>query len=105
VYRVSYSERVLEEFAKLISRNPDRENIIRTAFREINRRLRIYPQFGEAKKDLSIEPAQLWIGSYPPLAIHYVLVEYDEDQAAATGFHGEVMVVRPFKPLPHSGIV
>jgi hypothetical protein len=105
VYRISYSERVLEELVQLMRRNPDRTNVIRSAFREINRRLRIYPQFGQPIQNLNVEPTQHWIAAYPPLIVYYVLLENDEEQAAATGFHGEVMIVRPFKPIPRTGIV
>ena len=105
VYNVTYSERVLEELLDLVRRNPKRAHEIRTAFREMQRRLRIYPQFGQALSRLSLEPAELWIGTVPPLVVQYVLVDFDEERATATGFHGEVMVVRPFRPFLHTGIV
>jgi hypothetical protein len=105
VYRVTYSGRVREAFLELVIRNPDHESSILTAAQEIDRRLQIYPQFGQPLRNLSVEPAQLWIATLPPLCVHYILLDYDEAVRAATGFDGEVMVVRPFQPLTGSGII
>jgi len=64
------------------------------AIKEIDRRLRIYPQFGQPLSDLLLEPAQLWIGVVSPLVVHYYL---DEKRRL-------VMVVDPIRPLSNSGL-
>lgn len=100
MYEVTYSERVLEDLLAMVRRNPAHAATIRAAFREINRLLRVYPQFGHPLRDLTVEPAQLWIGTVSPLVVQYVLVEGDD-----AGRSRQVMVVRPFTALPHTGIV
>jgi hypothetical protein len=67
---------------------------VRAAVREIDRRLHVYPQFGQPLRDLTVEPARLWIGVVPPLVVQYVL---DEERRL-------VMVVLPLTPLPESGL-
>jgi hypothetical protein len=95
-YHVSYSGRVREELKALVARaralglGPQ----VIAAVKEIDRLLHIYPQFGQPLRDLSFEPAQLWIGVVEPLTVRYVL---DEERHA-------VMVVVPFLPLPSSGL-
>jgi hypothetical protein len=42
-----------------------------TALREFDRRLRLYPQFGEPLFDLTREPGQVWMGIVRPLAMRY----------------------------------
>jgi hypothetical protein len=64
------------------------------AVRQIDERLRIYPQFGQPLRDLVLEPLQLWIGVVPPLVVQYIL---DEERRV-------VMVVVPILPLPRSGL-
>jgi hypothetical protein len=95
-YAVSYSQRVREEFVQLVTRARTRglDATVLAAAKEIDRRLQVYPQFGQPLWKLSVEPAELWIGVVPPLVVHYVL---DEDRR-------QVMVVLPFRPLPHSGL-
>lgn len=100
MYEVTYSERVIEALMDMIRGNPKHANAIRTAFREINRRLRIYPQFGQPLRDLVVEPAQLWVAVFTPLVVNYVLDEGDGDKRGR-----QVMVVRPFVPLPGLGIL
>jgi hypothetical protein len=95
-YQVSYSERVRTELRELIARAEVRglrEQVVAAA-REMDRRLRIYPQFGQPLRDLKLKPAQLWIGSVPPLVVHYFL--HEERRL--------VMVLVPFDPLPGSGL-
>ena len=90
-YHVSYSGRVHESLRELIIR-ADALGLGRKVFdaaREIERILRIYPQFGQPLRDLAVGSAQLWIGVVPPLVVHYIL---DEE-------HRQVMVVRPMQPL------
>ena len=99
MYEVSYSGRVIDLVREMIARNPAHAPRILAAIRELDRRLRVYPQFGQPLRDLSAERAQLWIATLPPLVVHYVVVEGDDD-----GRGRQVMVVRPFTPLPGSGI-
>src|SRR5438874_5510713 len=61
-YRVEYSERVRQR--------GDGEEFL-AALKEFDRRLRIYPQFGEPLVDLTKEPGQVWIGTVRPLAMRY----------------------------------
>ena len=42
------------------------------AVKEFDRRLRIYPQFGQLLRDLKLEPSQFWIGVVPPLVVRYL---------------------------------
>jgi hypothetical protein len=95
MYEVSYAPRVLDTIRQMILPNPAHAAELITALRELEQRLRVYPQFGQPLRDLSVRPAQLWIGVVPPLVLHYVL---NEDQR-------RVMVVRSPIPLPHTGIV
>ena len=100
MYETSYSGRVIDLLREMIARNPAHAAQLLAAVREIDRRLRIYPQFGQPLRDLTVAGAQLWVGAVFPLVVQYVVVEPD------TSGHGrEVMVVRPFTPLPHTGII
>jgi hypothetical protein len=76
-YRVIYSARVSNELEDLIRRarlqGQDRE--VRDAAREIDRRLRIYPQFGQPLRDLQRESSQIWIGFVDPLVVQYSIHE------------------------------
>lgn len=72
-YRVEYSERVRQRLlalADIARQRGDGEEFI-TALKEFDRRLRIYPQFGEPLVDLKKEPGQVWIGIVRPLAMRY----------------------------------
>ena len=96
LYRVSYSGRVLDSIKELILR-AHRLGIASEALaavREIERRLQIYPQFGQPLQDLSIDNAQIWIGVVPPLVIHYVIDEH----------HRQVMVLQPPSPFSDTGL-
>ena len=94
-YRVVYSERVRHELRALVARA--REHGVGpqmlTAIKELDARLRVYPQFGEPLRDLKLEPARIWIGVVPPLVVHYLL---DEERR-------HVIVAVPFTLLPNSG--
>src|SRR3984957_11485160 len=105
MYKVSCSRRVLDKLKELILRNPTHASSIRSAAIEIDRRLHIYPQFGQPLRNLSVKPAQLWIATLPPLCLQYLLIEYDDERKAETGLHGVVLIMRPFTPFPHTGIV
>jgi hypothetical protein len=90
-YGVSYSGRVRDEFVELVNRVRPLGLAPRVlaAAREIDRRLHLYPQFGQPLRDLVGVPAQLWIGVVPPLVVQYVLVESRR----------QVSVVLPFRLL------
>ena len=95
-YQVSYSGRVRDALRDLVTRARalGLDQQVLAAVREIDHRLQVYPQFGQPLRDLSVEPAQLWIGVVPPLVVQYVL---DEQRR-------QVMVVLPMAPLPDSGL-
>ncbi len=95
-YRVSYSELVRQELRDLLARASARGlgRDALTAVKEIDRRLRIYPQFGQPLQDLQQRPAQLWVGTVPSLVVRYVLDEANR----------QVTVVVPISPLPGLGL-
>jgi|GEM_PF-2133059 len=95
-YAVSYSKWVIEVVHALVKRAKGSriEAALREAILGFDRRLRIYPQFGDPLRDLSERRAQLWIGTITPLVMHYIL---DEERR-------RVIVVRPPMLLPNSGI-
>jgi hypothetical protein len=95
-YRVSYSERVRIGIRKLatVATERGRGAEFLAALTEIDRRLHVYPQFGQPLRDLAIKPMQLWLGTIPPLVVHYVLNE--EKRLVIVGV--------PLKPLPRSGL-
>jgi hypothetical protein len=94
-YRVVYSERVRTDLLRLAARARARGlgPSFLTALKEIDQRLRIYPQFGQPLCDLNLEPVQIWIGVVPPLVVRYSL---DEQRRL-------VIVATPFLTLPNSG--
>ncbi len=94
MYTVSYSGHVTDAIRALVARNTARTTELLAALREFDRRVRIYPQFGQPLWDLVVRPAQLWIGVVAPLVFYYVL---NDEQ-------GRILVVRPPEPLPHTGI-
>jgi hypothetical protein len=72
-YRVVYSERVRQRLlalADLARQRGDGEAFL-AALKEFDRRLRLYPQFGEPLTDLKHEAGQVWIGVVRPLAMRY----------------------------------
>ena len=95
-YHVSYSEHVREMLRALglHAREVGLGKQVLAAIREIDSRLHIYSQFGQPLRNLSVEPAQLWIGVVDPLVVQYVL---DESRR-------QVMVVHPITPLPGCGL-
>ncbi|HEY7155040.1 MAG TPA: hypothetical protein VH575_13845, partial [Gemmataceae bacterium] len=64
-YQVSYSEFVRIELKKLIARAEERGLGVEVcaAVKEINRRLHVYPEFGDPLIDLSLESGQIRIGT------------------------------------------
>lgn len=80
-YRVEYSARVREkllEFATTCRSRGDGAEFV-AALKEFDRRLRIYPQFGEPLMDLRGASGQIWIGIVRPLTMRYGL--YDDLRA------------------------
>ena len=94
-YRVVYSEHVRNELRRLLIRakTAGQGRPALDAAKEIDRRLHIYPQFGEPRRDLEALGVTIWSGTVPPLVVEYVI---DEGQRL-------VFVAIPFKALPHSG--
>lgn len=76
-YQVSLSNRVFEkvqEFAAIATARGDGEAFL-AALREFNRRLSLYPQFGDPLIDLRVEAGQIRLGIVPPLAMRYAVYE------------------------------
>jgi hypothetical protein len=97
LYNVAYSERVRGELRRLAVAAKGRglKAEFLAALKEIDRRLHIYPQFGQPLRDLKLEPAQVWIGAVPPLVVQYIL---DEERHL-------VMVVVPILRYPTQGSI
>jgi hypothetical protein len=45
------------------------------AVTELDRRLHIYPQFGDPIMDLTVEAGQVYLGTVPPLVVRYGIYE------------------------------
>lgn len=76
-YHVSYTAVVRERLKVLAGyarARGDGEDFI-AALKEFDRRLRIYPQFGDPLLDLKTELGQVRIGTVPPLAMRYAVIE------------------------------
>jgi hypothetical protein len=95
-YRVVYSERVREELRSLLARARTLGfgEEATTTVREIDRRLKIYPQFGEPLRGLQTPGHTVWVAALWSLYIEYVV---DEANRA-------VYVVEPLKVIPHSDL-
>lgn len=93
-YRVVYSERVRGHLVILVgaAKAHGKRQEVLEAIKEIDRRLHLYPQFGEPLRDLFLRPTRLWIGTVPPLVVQYALNEETR----------LVMVTSPLIFLPHS---
>jgi len=96
-YDVSYSEAAqdrLRELAVAARTRGDGEAFL-AALREFDRRLRVYPQFGDPLADLRRHTGQLRLGLVPPLAMRYgVLEEHRQVFVVAM----PVLLVKPAKP-------
>jgi hypothetical protein len=95
-YRVVYSEVVREALRDLLILARDRgvSEPFLQAVRDIDHRLRWYPQFGDPVIDLKHEAGQIWIGTVPPLVVRYAI--FEERRL--------VFVSIPLMPLPGSGV-
>jgi hypothetical protein len=76
-YRVVYSERVRRRLLALadVARERGDGDAFVTAVKEIHRRLRLYPQFGEPLFDLTQEAGQVWLGIVRPLSMRYGVLD------------------------------
>jgi hypothetical protein len=76
-YRVVYSERVRQRLLALadVARERGDGEAFLAALKEFDRRLSLYPQFGEPLADLTEEPGQVWIGIIRPLAMRYGVLD------------------------------
>lgn len=94
-YRVIYTGHVREKLRSLLAKAKANGQLQKAldALKEIDRRLHVYPQFGESRRDLQALDATMWCGTVPPLVVDYVI---DEE-------HRLVFVAIPVKVLPHSG--
>jgi hypothetical protein len=77
-YKVVYSERVRSSLRSLVLRAKTRrlDRQILEAAKEMDRRLRVYPQFGEPLYELKTRKGTVWIGVVSPLVCTYLI---DED--------------------------
>ena len=76
-YQVSLSGRVFDkvrELAAAATARGDGEAFL-AALREFDRRLRVYPQFGDPLIDLREPAGQIRLGIVPPLAMRYAVFE------------------------------
>lgn len=76
-YHVTYSARVIESLKASAARaraRGDGEAFL-AALREFDRRLHIYPQFGDPLSDLQQEEGHVRVGTIPPLVMRYGVLE------------------------------
>jgi hypothetical protein len=94
-HRVVYSEQVRAELRALVDRAiaAGQGRAVLDALQELDARLRIYPQYGERRRDLATVGQSRWGATFPPLFVDYVV---DESNRA-------VYVVIPLKVLPRAG--
>ncbi len=76
-FRVSYSVRVRERLVELAAEARTRGDGAEfvAALREFDHRLRVYPQFGDPLIDLLTNVGQVRLGTVPPLAMRYGVLE------------------------------
>ncbi len=76
-YRVSYTDRVQDRLRELtfaaLARGEGAAFLL--VLREFDRRLHIYPQFGDPLSDLVAEVGQVRLGLVPPLSMRYGVFE------------------------------
>ena len=94
-YRVVYSGIVLATLRAYATRAKaaGQNDLLGAALKDLEHRLRIYPQFGEPLFDLTQEPGQIYDGTVPPLVVRYAVFE---DRRL-------VFVGAPPRLLPHAG--
>ena len=76
-YRVTYSERVRNALRATVASAQSHTTAqqILAAIEEIDRRLQVYPQFGQPLSDLHLKSGQLWIAVVAPLVVKYAIIE------------------------------
>lgn len=76
-YAVSFSRRVREKLLELagVARERGDGPQFVAAVKEFERRLRVYPQFGDPLRDLRQHSGQIRLGIVPPLAMQYGVLE------------------------------
>ncbi len=76
-YRVIYSEYVRDRLGELADAAKARGDgpEFAAAYREFHRRLCLYPQFGDPLIDLRAEVGHVRLGTVPPLAMRYAVLE------------------------------
>jgi hypothetical protein len=94
-YQVVYSELCRERLRELGTKAvaARREAEFAEALRELDRRLRVYPQFGEPYSDLMHDVGQHYRGAVPPLVVWYTV--FDDRRL--------VVVAQAPQFLPNSG--
>lgn len=94
-YTVSYSQRVRDELRDLLLRakaaGVGKEYL--QAAKDMDARLKTYPQFGEPIIDLH-DSGKIWVGVVGPLVVRYAI--HEERRL--------VMVAVPIVTLPNSGV-
>jgi hypothetical protein len=77
LYTVTNSERTREKLLELAVQAHKRGDgpAFANAVREFDRRLRIYPQFGDPLFDLKVHEGQIRLGIVLPLSIRYGVLE------------------------------
>jgi hypothetical protein len=95
-YKVAYSGRARDSLRELVARARESGLApqVLAAVKEIDRLLRVYPQFGQPLIDLAQERGQVWIGVVEPLMVRYAILEKQR----------LVIVAAPILPLPGSGL-
>ncbi len=94
-YRVAYSGIVLATLREFTARAQaaGQKDAFLAVLKELERRLRIYPQFGEPEINLKQENGQIYNGAIPPLVVRYAV--FEERRL--------VFVGSPPKLLPNAG--
>ena len=76
-YKISISDRVRDHVLTLARRSAERGDghAFAAALREFDRRLRIYPQFGDPLFDLTQKEGTVRVGIIRPLSMRYAIFE------------------------------
>lgn len=94
-YRVSYSGLVRQRLLELgvAARTRGDGELFLAALWEFDRRLRVYPQFGDPLTDLQAETGTVRLGVVPPLAMRYGVLE--EQRVVLVAAPPVLMPMRP----------
>lgn len=69
VYSAAVKQRLREMFDEAFARGDG--PALTAALKEFDRRLRIFPQFGDPQTDLDVVGGQVWLGIIRPLSMRY----------------------------------